>query len=243
MSYFWTTALFWFSILRFAPPADAAGYYQPPLSDQLFCPDELPKGWYGDTPDKQLLRYTLAQLDVPLDDWSAQNFTSLTDLCAASGNPRANMGGRCVSSVLSSWPYSFHETFFDTTLAHAKGLWDLKLEIYCNDHCFCANNSDDWYALALSEAIVNRRIPPVAEWAEGFDGWDSDNNDDDDWGHGRGWLYQAADRACARPQAAAQSRVPPRPRWCPPLTAGQGRLASALRPATRPILGRLPMLG
>ena len=70
---------------------------------RLFCPAELPKFPYGPSPvaawpygltgTSYMIRDILREEHCDYDDWSWRNFTTLTDLCSAQGNPNGNMGG------------------------------------------------------------------------------------------------------------------------------------------------------
>ena len=70
---------------------------------RLFCPAELPKfpygvseiaTWpYGLSGAAFMIRDILRDEHCDYDEWSWRNFTSLTDLCSAQGNPNGNMGG------------------------------------------------------------------------------------------------------------------------------------------------------
>ncbi|MCJ1380369.1 hypothetical protein MMC17_003472 [Xylographa soralifera] len=217
-----------------------------PFISQIFCPEELPRGKYGNPQTNRSIRHTFELLGHLWHGWSSLNFTSLTQLCAANGNEQVNMGGRCVISPESTMNNIFYEASFDTGMARSKGLWDVRIEAYCEVHCLCADNDDEWLALALREAIYNKRIPPPSTWdnleGEAYDGWDST---DPEWGQSDGgWLYHSADRRCAEIQGADRSRIPQRPRWCPPRPAGKGRVIPAgrpVQPATLPMQGGLPL--
>ncbi|MCJ1316537.1 hypothetical protein MMC15_001858 [Xylographa vitiligo] len=65
-----------------------------PFSSQLFCPEALPLGKYGNPSANRAFRNTYEILGHQWYGWSFHNFTSLADLCAATGNEKANMGGR-----------------------------------------------------------------------------------------------------------------------------------------------------
>jgi hypothetical protein len=63
----------------------------------MFCVGDLPPGKYGDSfnagkKSKEFSKMMFAAHGHP-KDWSAKNFTSLTDLCTHGGNPDGNMGG------------------------------------------------------------------------------------------------------------------------------------------------------
>jgi hypothetical protein len=71
------------------------------LEDRLmYCVGSLPKGDYGLSFLAEETRKKL-ELFRPLQPhlfWSARNFTRLSDLCTADGNPNGNLGGRVRTS-------------------------------------------------------------------------------------------------------------------------------------------------
>ena len=64
------------------------------LSTQLFCPEDLPVGIYGDPEENRGMRQAFELVGHTWYGWSSLNFTSLAHLCSANGNQRGNMGGR-----------------------------------------------------------------------------------------------------------------------------------------------------
>ncbi|MCJ1437518.1 hypothetical protein MMC27_006905 [Xylographa pallens] len=65
-----------------------------PLITQLFCPEDLPVGMYGDPEENRGMRHAFELVGHTWYGWSSLNFTSLAHLCSADGNQKGNMGGR-----------------------------------------------------------------------------------------------------------------------------------------------------
>ena len=75
------------------PPSDESRLLRMP-PDRLFCVGPLPDFKYGNTYLSGTVGDFLDVIACGDVEWSRLNFTDLSDLCAAHGNPAANMGGR-----------------------------------------------------------------------------------------------------------------------------------------------------
>ncbi|KAI9892696.1 MAG: hypothetical protein M1814_001116 [Vezdaea aestivalis] len=125
---------------------------------------DLPRGVYGPTGGVYVEGKSLTN---PLPIWSHVNFTNASDLCSASGNLAANIGGVCVEDPLTP---SIRQIRFCVTLAWLASLFNNELARYCSKVCHCSTNEDDYLSNSLLRAQAACSLSAVIDqsWVDYF---------------------------------------------------------------------------